>query len=152
MPFLALLFLLVLPTSASPGTADSPAAAPAGVEGYWKAPSGAVVRVLPCGRDMCLKIVKLSPIIPARTDIHNPESKLRSRLLCSLDIGTGFRQVDANHLTDGHVYDPESGHTYNGTISTDGDQMKLRGYIAITLLGRTETWYRAPAVQESDCR
>jgi uncharacterized protein (DUF2147 family) len=128
------------------------AANPTGVDGYWKAPSGAIVQVHPCGGQVCLKIVKLSPVIPEKVDAHNPEEKLRGRPLCGLDIGTGFRQVDANHLVDGHLYDPEFGHTYAGTISTEGDEMKLRGYIGIALFGRTEIWKRAAPVQESDCR
>jgi uncharacterized protein (DUF2147 family) len=138
-----LAWFLVLPACAS--TAN-------GVQGYWKAPSGAVVYVHPCGSDVCLKIVKLSPVIPEKVDAHNPDAKLRQRPLCSLDVGTGFRQVDPNHLAEGFLYDPESGHTYHGAIVTEGDQMKLRGYIGIALFGRTEVWQRVPPVQESDCR
>jgi uncharacterized protein (DUF2147 family) len=146
MPFSTLLLFLALSAGAGPSVASS-----AGVEGYWKAPSGAIVHVHPCGRDVCLKIVKLSPTIPDKTDTYNPDRGLRSRPLCSLDIGTGFRPANANRLIDGHLYDPESGHTYSGTIVTSGDEMMLRGYIGIPLFGRTEIWHRTSAVNESDC-
>lgn len=113
--------------------------------------SKATVRVYGCGQKVCLKIVKLSPTIPEKMDSKNPNTALRKQPLCGLNIGTGFRQVDAQHLTDGKVYDPESGHTYNGTITTDGDEMKLRGFVGISLLGRTEVWHRAAASQ-GECR
>jgi uncharacterized protein (DUF2147 family) len=138
--------LMAASMSAAAGTND------AGVEGYWKTPAGAIVHVHPCGSDVCLRIVKLSPIIPEKTDQHNPNEKLRNRSLCSLDAGTGFRQLDATHLADGHLYDPESGHTYSGTIVVEGDEMRLRGFIGIALFGRTEVWHRASPVAESDCR
>lgn len=123
-----------------------------GQEGYWKTPAGAIVHVHPCGSDVCLRIVRLSPIIPEKTDNHNPDKGERTRALCSLDIGTGFRPVDANHLADGHLYDPESGHTYSGTISINGDEMKLRGFIGFTIFGRTETWHRVPSVPDAGCK
>jgi uncharacterized protein (DUF2147 family) len=45
--------------------------------------------------------------------------------------------------TGGRVYDPNSGNTYRGTITLiDADTLKLRGYVGITLFGRTEIWKR----------
>jgi uncharacterized protein (DUF2147 family) len=123
-----------------------------GVAGDWMSPDKAIVRVYPCGSQVCLKIVKLSPTIPEKKDAKNPKSDLRDRPLCGLNIGTGFRQVDAQHLADGQIYDPESGRTYSGTVAADGDEMKLRGFVlGISLLGRTETWHRATGVQ-GECR
>ena len=140
--FPGVLLLTVLNTFASP--ADK-------VTGDWMSASKAIVRVYTCGSQVCMKIVKLSPTIPEKRDANNPKGDLRNRSLCGLDIGTGFRQVDAQHLTDGRLYDPESGHTYSGSVAIDGDEMKLRGFIGISLLGRTEVWHRAPAVQTA-CR
>ena len=43
----------------------------------------------------------------------------------------------------GFIYDPNSGKTYRGKIKlTDPDTLRLRGYIGISLLGRTEVWKR----------
>ena len=142
MAFLSALILSLFVVNAAP----SPT-----VIGDWVSPSKAIVRVYPCSSKMCLKIVKLSPTIPDKKDSKNPDSNLRNRALCGLNIGTDFRQVNANQLADGRLYDPESGHTYSGTIAANGDEMKLRGYIGIALLGRTEIWHRVAAVQDS-CR
>ena len=126
-------------------------AAPAsGVFGDWKTPQGAVVRVAPCGADgradVCLTAVKLSPTVTETTDQKNPDASLRNRRLCGLAIGAGFHQADPGHLTGGSIYDPESGHTYHGAVTSEGDKLHLRGYIGISLFGRTETWHRVPAV------
>jgi uncharacterized protein (DUF2147 family) len=46
---------------------------------------------------------------------------------------------------DGTVVDPENGKEYKGKIWAVGnDTLKMRGYIGISLLGRTESWVRLP--------
>lgn len=43
----------------------------------------------------------------------------------------------------GTAYDPDNGKTYKGNIRLpDADKMKLRGYIGVSAIGRTETWKR----------
>ena len=45
----------------------------------------------------------------------------------------------------GTVVDPENGKEYKGKVWNDGkDKLRLRGFIGISLLGRTQTWTRIP--------
>ena len=62
--------------------------------------------------------------------------------LCGLRVGQGFTQTDPQHADGGHVYDPRTGRTYSGSMTAQGNTLKLRGYLGIQLLGRTETWTR----------
>ena len=43
---------------------------------------------------------------------------------------------------DGTILDPKNGKTYRAqlTLMPDGKKLKVRGYIGISLLGRTQTW------------
>ena len=120
------------------------ASTPTGVMGDWMSPNQSIVHVYPCGSNVCLKIAKLSHEAPSKLDAKNPDSSLRTRSLCGMTISNDFHQADATHLEKGHLYDPESGRTYSGTIVADGDKLNLRGYIGISLLGRTEIWNRVP--------
>ena len=45
----------------------------------------------------------------------------------------------------GEILDPESGSIYRCTlhVATDGDKLEVRGFIGISLLGRTQVWSRA---------
>lgn len=76
-----------------------------------------------------------------KKDTENPDRKLRSRSLLGLDLLTNFSYNDGTY-TDGQVYDPENGKTYSCKISFSGQHLKVRGYVGISLFGRTEIFER----------
>jgi uncharacterized protein (DUF2147 family) len=76
-----------------------------------------------------------------RKDTKNQDSKLRNRGLLGMDMFTNFSYDDGTY-TDGQVYDPENGKTYSCKISISGLNLKVRGYIGISLFGRKETFER----------
>ena len=47
--------------------------------------------------------------------------------------------------TGGRVLDPESGKIYKARaeLADEGQKLKLRGYVGVSLFGRTQTWQRA---------
>ena len=52
---------------------------------------------------------------------------------------------DGDVWAGGTVVDPENGKEYKGKIWTIGkDKLSLRGFIGLSLLGRTQTWTRLP--------
>ena len=123
------------------------AASAPGPFGDWKTADGSIVRTFPCAQNLCIKIVTITPTAPGTVDFHNPDASLRSRSLCNLEIGSGFAIHGSSEASGGRLYDPESGKTYQGNLNLDGDILKLRGYIGISLFGRTETWHRATSVK-----
>lgn len=133
-----LLILSVAVTAAAVAYARAPA-----VRGYWRTPSGDIIRIDPCGQALCLEIAALSPGDHPLTDAQNPDAKLRSRPLCGLRIGEGFVEVDPQHARGGHLYDPKSGRTYSGHMTAEGNLLQLHGYVGLPIFGRTETWVRA---------
>lgn len=82
---------------------------------------------------------------PSRLDSENPNEELRNRELRGLTILSGFHYEGEGRWAAGRVYDPNSGNTYRGTLTLiDKDTLTLRGFIGISLFGRTETWTRRP--------
>lgn len=47
----------------------------------------------------------------------------------------------------GEILDPETGSTYSCrfTLSGEGEKLFLRGYLGVSLFGRTQTWFRTNA-------
>lgn len=113
-----------------------------GVLGQWLTPDGATVEVYRCDTAVCLKMVALSKDAPSRVDSNDPNASLRWRSLCGLQIGSGFHLDGGDQAEGGHLYDPKNGKTYSGMMVSDGNSLKLRGYIGIRLFGRSEVWTR----------
>ncbi|HLU62560.1 MAG TPA: DUF2147 domain-containing protein [Gammaproteobacteria bacterium] len=78
-----------------------------------------------------------------RRDRENEDPELREREIIGLEIVNGFRYVGKGRWTDGTIYDPENGKTYNCKmwLTRDG-RLRLRGYVGVSLFGRTTEWIR----------
>lgn len=77
-----------------------------------------------------------------KTDVKNPDENLRSRPILGLELLKDFVFEDGK-WTDGKIYDPKSGKTYSCNMTMKGnDVLNMRGYIGISLIGRSETWKR----------
>ncbi|HWZ03672.1 MAG TPA: DUF2147 domain-containing protein [Mucilaginibacter sp.] len=76
-----------------------------------------------------------------RHDVLNPDSKLRSRPIQGTVIITGLVYKDGK-WRDGTIYDSTTGKTYRITVTVNGNNLELRGYIGIPLLGKTTVWQR----------
>jgi uncharacterized protein (DUF2147 family) len=101
-----------------------------------------VIDVHPCGKDICARLVYITPDATMQNDGNNPDATQRSRPLCGLQIGWGFHPADADHAADGFIYDPRSGSSYHGSLTAAGDKLQLRGWAGFRIFGRTETWTR----------
>lgn len=84
-----------------------------------------------------------------RKDVNNPESKLRSNTVKGLVIikDMEFDEVDGKTITweGGTIYDPNNGleYSFEAEINKkDEDIMNGRGFIGVSLFGRTDTWTR----------
>src|SRR6185295_17183641 len=76
-----------------------------------------------------------------KTDRRNPDANLKKRPIVGMEIMMGFAHDGKNVWSGGKVYDPESGKTYSGKLTlTNSKQLDLRGFVGISLFGRTETW------------
>ncbi|KLT65499.1 DUF2147 domain-containing protein [Pedobacter sp. BMA] len=77
-----------------------------------------------------------------KLDAKNPEASLQKRPLLNLEILKNFVFEDGK-WTDGTIYDPKSGKNYSCNMTLKGaDVLNVRGYVGISLLGRSETFRR----------
>lgn len=77
-----------------------------------------------------------------KTDYKNPEPALTSRPVLGLEILKDFKYEEGK-WKGGKIYDPKTGKTYSCTITPKGTNLiSIRGYIGISLIGRSETWKR----------
>lgn len=80
--------------------------------------------------------------VKEKLDAKNPDEEKRSRNLIGLTILEGFKYKDGR-WTGGTIYDAKSGKTYSAKMKLDDKEtLNLRGYIGISLFGRTSKWTR----------
>ena len=76
-------------------------------------------------------------------DHNNPDPKLKERDLLGTDFLKDFTfDKDDNEWTNGTVYDPNNGKTYKCYMWMEGENLKVKGYIGVSLLGRSELFER----------
>jgi len=117
--------------------------------GIWEPSHGkAKVKIEKIGTKYYGKIVWLKEPIDAETkkpkvDKNNPDEKMRSTPLRGYRILKDFQYTDKNEWTEGTIYDPENGNTYSCIIKmTDMNTLDIRGFIGVSVLGRTDIWKR----------
>jgi uncharacterized protein (DUF2147 family) len=118
--------------------------------GDWTTPDHSVVKVYPCGDNpLCARLIRTTDY--TAIDDKNPDVSFRKRPLCGIELGRGFTPIDGTHAKNGKLYDPDSGKTYSAELAVDWDSLKVRGYVGISMFGRTETWHRS-SEQAAPCQ
>jgi len=80
---------------------------------------------------------------PGRVDARNPDAGRRQQLLLGQIILLGMRPDGAAAWSGGTIYEPDSGRTYKCHLELiDRDHLKVRGFIGVSLLGRSQIWTR----------
>lgn len=123
--------------------------------GFWNnQEKDARIEIVKCGEKYCGNIIWLKdPDYPEgsregvpgtpKLDNNNPDPNLRARPRLGLEIVRDFSYTADNTWTNGKVYDPKNGKTYSGKMTLVSPvQLNLRGFIGISLIGRTSTWTR----------
>lgn len=82
----------------------------------------------------------------SKMDKNNPDKAKQSEPLLGLNMLKNF-EFDDDEWEDGTIYDPENGKTYSCTIKYRDGKLDLRGYIGISLIGRTQTWYKVSDIK-----
>ena len=88
------------------------------------------------------KVVKL---LPAATLTHcnECEGDLKDKPIEGMKILWGLEKDSETLYEDGEILDPKSGKIYSCFIELESaDKLKVRGYLGISLLGRTQYWYK----------
>ncbi|OKA43286.1 hypothetical protein BH759_19140 [Ralstonia solanacearum] len=64
--------------------------------------------------------------------------------IVGLTILKDLKKTGDNEWAGGNILDPENGKIYSAkmSLSEDGQKLNVRGFLGISLLGRTQTWVR----------
>ncbi|MFT3844718.1 MAG: DUF2147 domain-containing protein [Lacibacter sp.] len=141
-PALLLLFISVVSFASAQDNKDA-------IIGSWKNGEGTgIIQIYKNGDKYQGKLIWLKePVDPEtgkpKLDKKHPDEKNHSRPLIGLVNMWGFKYTASNEWTGGKIYDPKNGKTYSCKISMENnDKINVRGYIGVSLIGRTDVWTR----------
>lgn len=66
----------------------------------------------------------------------------KNKKIIGMNIVTGLSK-SGSEWSGGEITDPKTGKTYKCYITLEGaDKLKVRGYLGVSVVGRTQYWYR----------
>ncbi len=78
-----------------------------------------------------------------KLDTKNPKAAKRTEPILDMLILRSFEKDGDDEYDDGTIYDPKNGKTYSCIITHKGNHLNVRGYVGISLIGRTAVWTKA---------
>jgi uncharacterized protein (DUF2147 family) len=77
---------------------------------------------------------------------QNCPAPYTNKPIVGLKVLSGLKKDSEHegHFKDAKILDPLSGHVYSAKarLSNDGRRLSMRGYIGVSMLGRSQSWFR----------
>ena len=145
--FATWLLAICTASACSPANAQQLSPALQAAVGHWQViddegnPGGQVETYLRDGR-LFGKVTQSRPERPPDEPCTQCPGDLKDKPVLGMVIIRDFRP-EGDRWVGGTVLDPKNGKVYKGKIWSVGqDRLRMRGFVGISLLGRTQTWVR----------
>lgn len=114
---------------------SAPASAASPLEGVWRNPKGSVtVRIAPCGRQLCGRVINASPKAKAKAAEGGTEQ------LPGTTILSGITPTGANRWK-GRVFLPRQNRHATGNLRLSGNRLTVQGCL-LGIICKDQTWTR----------
>lgn len=78
-----------------------------------------------------------------KVDKNNPDESVRHKRILGMRMLNSLKFVKNGLWEEGTIYDPKNGSTYSCSATMlDANTIELRGFIGVSLFGRTQVWNR----------
>ena len=118
------------------------------VVGKWKAVddlTGKVVSVIEIyekGGKIYGDVIEITNVADRKKKCTLCEGADKNKPIIGLTVIKGLKK-DGKEYNGGYILDPRQGKLYKCYLTSEGpDKLKLRGYVGISFIGRTQYWYR----------
>lgn len=118
------------------------------VVGKWKTvddetgEAKSIVEITESGGKIYGKVVEILNPAKKNAKCKDCSGEDKDKPILGLTIIKGLKK-SGDEYTDGKILDPNKGKLYKCTVKLDGnDKLNVRGYVGISLIGRTQTWSR----------
>lgn len=122
---------------------------PDDIVGNWlTADKSTIVQIMKSGNNYNGKLIWSKQ--KNRKDHLNPDEAKKEKYLLNSLILTKFEHNGEESYTNGEIYDPNSGKTYDSKLTLiSHNRLKVQGYVGITMFGRSSEWTRVTTKKTS---
>ena len=105
-----------------------------------------LVRIFEANGLLYGRLEKLFDPVSAAKTCTKCDDDRRGKPLVGLEIIRGLHPDQDGGWSGGEILDPETGSTYRAAlhVADSGRKLTVRGYLMVSLLGRSQTWIREP--------
>lgn len=87
-------------------------------------------------------IVKVYPQAGDKGTCVNCPGAFKDKKIEGLGFIWGLKDQGDGVWSGGSILDPKSGKIYKAKMTLEGNKLHVRGYLGVSMLGRTQTWVR----------
>ncbi|MDX2003015.1 MAG: DUF2147 domain-containing protein [Chitinophagales bacterium] len=98
---------------------------------WWTKDKKSIVYIYPCENGICGKL----------EEIVKPDKPEDIRFK-GFVVLRNFKKRSQKEWVEGQIWDPRTNKDYSGKLVLEGNQLYVRGFVGIELLGQTQTWER----------
>jgi uncharacterized protein (DUF2147 family) len=117
--------------------------------GLWKTTDDttgkvrAIVQISESKGVLSATIVRTFPEPGDPTICQKCPGKLKDHPFVGLQFAWNLKEQGNDEWAQGEILDPQSGKIYHAKLALKGDKLYVRGFIGVSLIGRTQVWTRA---------
>ena len=115
-----------------------------------------VIELYKCGKDGTILCGRIAWIIKdgMQFGTKNPKADMRGKPLCGMTLISGLKPTNPPvEWDDGVVYKADEGALYDADLDMlSANTIKVRGYMGLSLLGKSQTWERVSAKDYPRCK
>lgn len=101
-----------------------------------------IVDLTVSGNTLSGRIVKIFPQ-PGDTGICSKcPGAFKDKPILGMNFVWGLKNEGNGVWSGGSILDPKSGKVYKAKMTLDGNRLNVRGYVGVSILGRTQVWKR----------
>ena len=102
----------------------------------------AVVHISVSGGNMSGSIVKIYPQAGDTGICSKCPGGFKNKPIQGLQFIWGLKDKGNGEWDGGQILDPKTGKVYRAKVSMKGNKLYVRGYVGLSVLGRTQVWVR----------
>lgn len=102
----------------------------------------AVIKIVVSGNSLTGSVAEVFPEPGDKPLCTECPGEFKNKPIKGMQIIWGLKDKGNGEWADGQILDPKTGKIYRAKMTLEGNKLHVRGYLGVSVLGRTQVWVR----------